>query len=194
MRILLYCCYDFDRIFNRKKCRFWRKIDLLTEILTEILSVKKSLVKMSISTNPSEILTEEFWRTDNPSKFQLTDRQSVSTILAKILTDWQSVRTLFNRKFWGKSLSIKIPKISSLDICARFLTNFFTNSVKNCDGSSILLTIFDRVRQKIHQKLNLKFQILNFDRDYEAWNIVNRSNIIKLVTQFYQKFNNIINH
>ena len=84
-----------------------RKISVPMKILMNFKSVKKSLVEIDFLTDPSKILREnfdrltfrqncqwwKFWQTKNPSKHFLTD----------ILTDWQSVISLFDRNFDGKN-------------------------------------------------------------------------------------------
>ena len=78
--------YDIISYKNIVKC--WRIFgpilagkDTYMDILTEFMVVKKLLVEMDISTDPSLLLMDQFWRTDNWSKLYWW----------KILTNWQSI-------------------------------------------------------------------------------------------------------
>ena len=132
---MVYVSSDvFDRIFDGKRLYFWRKVMSLTAILTEKMSVKKSFVKMLFLTDPSKILTDNFRRTDIPSKFiwwyLLTNWHSVSIILTSYLTDSFPVKLIFWPKFW--------PIIVSVKKCCIYAANIFDGLLRL--GPSKILT------------------------------------------------------
>ena len=89
-------------IFDEKSVYFDKKVAFQQKFWRKLHPLKKKLVEMAISTDPSKILTKIFWRTNSPSKLQLTDRIDI-LIIRQYNPDGNFDRvTVCQNIFWWK--------------------------------------------------------------------------------------------
>ena len=125
----------FDRIFDGKNLNFWRKVIFLTGRM----SVKKCFVEMSFWLIRQNFLTDNFRRTDIPSKFSWRHFLTNWHLVSKILTSFFDGLTCPSNEFLTEILTDFGVRQKLLQEGAAWCGRYFwravmAGSVKNFDG------------------------------------------------------------